>query len=104
MVGAQAVLPRRLRPFVSAPKISFDTARGGTVSSMELECTDQPGLLSQLAAAMADCHIRIHDAMIATLGDRAEDTFLLTDHLNRVLNEEQRTNLVIAINQRLKPL
>ena len=95
-------LPRRLRPFVSAPKINFDSARGGTVTSLELECTDRPGLLSQIAAALVDCDIRIHDAMIATFGDRVEDTFLVTDNLNRLLNVEMRDNLVIAINQRLE--
>jgi [protein-PII] uridylyltransferase len=95
-------LPRKLRPFVSAPKIRFDTARSGTVTSLELECTDRPGLLSQLAAAMVSCDIRIHDAMIATFGDRAEDTFLVTDRLNRLLNEDMQANLVIAINQRLE--
>ena len=57
-------MPRRLRPFVSPPKIRFDTARGGTVTSLDLECTDRPGLLSQLAGAMVACGIRIHDAKI----------------------------------------
>ena len=97
----QRKLPRRLRPFVSAPKIVFGTARSGTVTSLDLECTDRPGLLSQLASAMVDCDIRIHDAMIATFGDRVEDTFLVTDKLNRPLDEEMRSKLVIAINQRL---
>lgn len=94
-------LPRRLRPFVSVPKIGFGTARSGTVTSLDLECTDRPGLLSQLASAMVDCDIRIHDAMIATFGDRVEDTFLVTDKMNRPLDEEMRSKLVIAINQRL---
>jgi len=97
----QAKLPRRLRPFASKPKIRFNTARGGTVTALELECTDRPGLLSQLAWAMVTCDIRIHDAMIATFGERVEDTFLVTDRLNRPLNEELRADLVIAINQRL---
>jgi [protein-PII] uridylyltransferase len=98
----QRKLPRRLRPFLSASKIRFDTARSGTVTSLDLECTDRPGLLSQLAAAIVACDIRIHDAKIATFGDRAEDTFLVTDNLNRPLNETQRSQLVEAINQRLE--
>jgi [protein-PII] uridylyltransferase len=94
-------LPRKLRPFVSPPKINFDTARSGTVTSLDLECTDRPGLLSQLATAIVACDIRIHDAMIATFGDRVEDTFLLTDNQNRPLNDEMRETLMTAINQRL---
>jgi [protein-PII] uridylyltransferase len=94
-------LPRRLRPFVSASKIRFDTARSGSVTSMGIECTDRPGLLSQLTAAMVACDIRIHDAKIATFGDRAEDTFLITDNSNRPLDEAMRSKLLTEINQRL---
>jgi [protein-PII] uridylyltransferase len=94
-------MPRRLRPFVSAPEVRFTTARGGTVTSVEVECTDRPGLLSQLAAAMVDCGIRIHDAMIATFGDHVEDTFLVSDAEGRLLDEPLQAKLVAAINRHL---
>ena len=54
------------------------------------------------AAAMVTCDIRIHDAMITTLGDRAEDTFLVTDAQDCPLDEIMRGQLVKAINQRLE--
>jgi [protein-PII] uridylyltransferase len=94
-------LPRRLRPFTSAPEIRFSTARGGTVSSVQVHCSDRPGLLSQLAAAMVDCGIRIHDAMIATFGDRVEDTFLVSDRHDRLLDEDLQAELAAAINRHL---
>ena len=46
---------------------------------------------------MVACEIRIHDAMIATLGDRVEDTFLLTDADNQLLDDEAKTTLVDAM-------
>ncbi len=95
-------LPRRLRPFVTAPRLSFGTGRGGSVTSMEIECTDRPGLLSQLAAAMVSCDVRIHDSMIATLGDRVEDTFLVSDRQDRPLDEALRERLQQAIFERLE--
>jgi len=94
-------LPRRLRPFVSAPEIRSSTARGGTVSSVEVHCTDRPGLLSQLATAMVECGIQIHDAMIATFGDRVEDTFLVSDREERLLDEALQDRLAAAINRHL---
>ena len=94
-------LPRRLRPFVSVPEIRFTTARGGTVTSVEIECTDRPGLLSQLAAAMVECGIKIHDAMIATFGDRVEDTFLVSDPEDGLLDESLQAKLVASINRHL---
>lgn len=94
-------LPRRLRPFVTAPVVQFSTGRSGSVTSMELTCTDRPGLLSQLAAAMVACDVRIHDAMIATLGDRVEDTFLVSDRQDRPLDEALQSELKTAILERL---
>ncbi len=98
----QRQFPRRLRPFVSAPVVRFGTARSGTVTSINLECTDRPGLLSQLASALVACDVRIHDAKIATFGDHVEDTFLVTDKLNQPLGDEIRAKLVKAINKRLR--
>ena len=97
----QRKLPRRLRPFVSAPVIRFSTARRGSVTAMEVECTDRPGLLSQLAAAMVGCGVRLHDAMIATMGDRAEDTFLISDPDDRPLAEDLQQRLAATIRRRL---
>ena len=94
-------LPRRLRPFVSAPEVYFSTARGGTVTAVEVHCTDRPGLLSQLAAAMVECDLRIHDAMVATFGDRVEDTFLVSDREDRPLDEARRTQLIETIRKHL---
>ena len=57
-------MPRRLRPFMAPPEIDFRTARRGAVTEVEVECTDRPGLLSQLAAAMRRqrcAHSRRHD-------------------------------------------
>jgi [protein-PII] uridylyltransferase len=97
----QRRLPRRLRPFASKPEVRFGAARGGTVTSVEIECTDRPGVLSQLAAAMVECEIRIHDAMIATFGDRVEDTFLVSDTNDRLLDAAMQAKLVDAIHRRL---
>ncbi len=95
-------MPRRLRPFLSAPVISYRKARVGEVTEMEIECTDRPGLLSQLAAAMVGCGVRIHDAMIATFGDRVEDVFLVTDRDDRPLPPELQQQLTAAIEVRLQ--
>ena len=90
-------MPRRLRPFVTPPDIQFREARGGRVTELELGCTDQPGLLSKLSAAMRKSEVNIHDAMIATLGDRVEDTFYLTCRDNQPLDDEAKETLAAAI-------
>jgi [protein-PII] uridylyltransferase len=98
----QRPLPRRLRHFVIEPQLHFDTGRGGTVTELEVICSDRPGILSQLAAALVACEINIHDAMIATFGERVEDTFLITDSAQGLLDERQQQQLAAAIREKLE--
>ena len=72
-------MPRRLRHFDSEPEVRFtkDPDRGGTV--LHLHCNDQPGLLSRIAAAIFKQGVQVHNARIATFGERVEDTFLISD-------------------------
>jgi len=95
-------MPRRLRPFVTRPEIHFRTGRDGRVTELEIGCTDQPGLLSKLTAAMLHSRVNIHDALIATLGDRVEDTFYLTGRDNRPLEPAAQEELAAAIRDILE--
>ena len=68
---------------------------------MDLGCSDRPGLLSHISAAMVACGIRIHDARIATLGDRVEDAFILSDKQNAPLSRKLRTELLETLKETL---
>jgi [protein-PII] uridylyltransferase len=94
-------LPRRLRPFKSTAKISFSAAHGGDKTLMDLGCSDRPGLLSNISAAMLECDVRIHDARIATLGDRVEDAFILSDRNDAPLSRKTRTKLLRTLTEKL---
>ena len=45
---------------------------------MSIVAADRPGLLYSIALILARHGIALHTAKIATLGERAEDTFLLS--------------------------
>ena len=94
-------LPRRLRPFKSTARIRFSAAHGGEKTLMDLACSDRPGLLSHISAAMVACGVRIHDARIATLGDRVEDAFILSDKQNAPLSRNIRTELLRTLKDTL---
>jgi len=94
-------LPRRLRPFKSTARIRFSAAHGGEKTLMDLGCSDRPGLLSNISAAMVACDVRIHDARIATLGDRVEDAFILSDEQNAPLSRKLRTELLQTLKETL---
>ena len=50
---------------------------------------------------MVACGIRIHDARIATMGDRVEDAFILSDKQNAPLSRKIRTELLKTLTETL---
>jgi [protein-PII] uridylyltransferase len=94
-------LPRRLRHFTTPPEIRFsdDPDQAGTV--LHLRCTDQPGLLSRVAAAIFRQDVQVHNARIATFGERVEDTFLVSDARHRPLTTQAMDALAGAIRTHL---
>jgi [protein-PII] uridylyltransferase len=95
-------LPRRLRPFKSAPEIHFSAAQGGEKTLMDLACSDRPGLLSDISGVLVACGIRIHDSKITTMGDRVEDAFILSDKHNEPLDRDTRALLLDALTKKLR--
>jgi [protein-PII] uridylyltransferase len=94
-------MPRRLRHFTTPPEIHFsdDPDQAGTV--LHLRCTDQPGLLSRVAAAIYRQDVQVHSARIATFGERVEDTFLVSDTMHRPLSTDCMEALAGAIRKHL---
>jgi [protein-PII] uridylyltransferase len=98
----QRKMPRRLRHFSAAPQIAFsvDPDEAGTV--LQLRCNDQPGLLSRVAAAIYTQNVQVHNARIATFGERVEDTFLISDAGHNPLTDEAKDALGASIRQHLE--
>jgi [protein-PII] uridylyltransferase len=92
---------RQLRHFQMTPRIGFHAAGGRT--QLALVCTDRPGLLAAVAQAMVEAQVRVHDARIATFGERVEDFFQLTDRSDAPLDEAQQERLRQALLARLGP-
>ena len=95
-------LPRRLRHFTSPPVVRFadDPDKAGTV--LRLECNDQPGLLSRVAAAIYSQNVQVHNARIATFGERVEDTFLVSDSDHQPLTPAAMEGLAKAVRDHLE--
>ena len=88
--------PRHLRHFRIAPQVDFaDGEHGRTLLS--LVCTDRPGLLADVTRVLRECGLRVHDARIATFGERAEDMFQISDEHDRPLHDHQRQALRDAL-------
>ena len=98
----QRKMPRRLRHFTATPEVRFtpDPDQAGTV--LQLRCNDQPGLLSRVAAAIYRQNVQVHNARIATFGERVEDTFLISDTEHQPLTEDAMDALGESIRQHLE--
>jgi len=77
---------RRLKHFHVPTRIEFRRDPSTSHTQLALVCSDRPGLLATVAQTLRERRVRVHDARIATFGERVEDFFLLSDEYNRALN------------------
>ncbi|MEO6749592.1 MAG: ACT domain-containing protein, partial [Casimicrobiaceae bacterium] len=70
-------LSRRLKHFPLTPEIQIFADDKGLHYILEVVAGDRPGLLAQIAWLLAQANVNVVSAKINTLGDRAEDVFLL---------------------------
>jgi [protein-PII] uridylyltransferase len=98
---ARRTAPRHLRHFRIAPKAQFADSADGRRSVLSLVCTDRPGLLADVAQVLRAHRVRVHDARIATFGERAEDVFRITDEQDRPLPAEAKQELHDALVARI---
>ena len=73
-------LPRtRAEAFDIVPNALVDNKASNRFTVVEVNARDRPALLNQLANALFQSKVTIHSAHVATYGERAVDTFYITD-------------------------
>ncbi len=75
---ARGRLSRQVKHFPITPEVSVRPDEAGRHYILSLTAADRPGLLFDVAEVLASHGIRLHTARIDTLGERVEDTFLLS--------------------------
>jgi [protein-PII] uridylyltransferase len=68
---------RHLRHFPLSPEVQISPDDKGTHFILEIVAGDRAGLLARIAYTLAHAGINVVSAKINTLGERAEDTFLI---------------------------
>ncbi|MDQ3186282.1 MAG: [protein-PII] uridylyltransferase, partial [Pseudomonadota bacterium] len=91
----QGRLSRHLKHFPITPEVDIEPDERGAYHVLSIVAGDQPGLLSRIAQVLVGFGVNVHSARINTLGERAEDTFLVT---GKILNE---TRTVIHLETEL---
>ncbi|MEN9358203.1 MAG: hypothetical protein RL695_2374 [Pseudomonadota bacterium] len=92
-VPAKGRLSRQLRHFPITPEVLIHPDGKGQYHVMSVVAADRPGLLYSIALTLSRYEIDLHTAKIATLGERVEDTFLISGenlaHTAKLLQMEQ---------------
>ena len=89
--------PRQIRMFPTQPVASFTTDERNQRTVIELVAADHPGLLSMVGNLFRDYGIKIQTAKIATVGERAEDVFYVTDADHQPLSADTCHDLQAAL-------
>jgi len=69
---------RRVKHFPIAPEVRVVPDEKGQYHSLSVTAGDRPGLLYAIALVLSRYGVSLHTAKIATLGERAEDVFVVS--------------------------
>ncbi|EKE84853.1 [protein-PII] uridylyltransferase [Idiomarina xiamenensis] len=93
----QRRLSRRMRNFSVKTRVKFLTSRHQGRTAFELVTLDRPGLVAKLAAVLQQSDVTLLAAKITTIGEQAEDLFIVTSAQQRALTDEQQQHLQAQI-------
>ncbi|MBC2667085.1 [protein-PII] uridylyltransferase [Novosphingobium flavum] len=93
-LAARPLARPRAEAFAVAPRVEFDNKASNRFTVVEINARDRPALLNRLARALFEARLIVHSAHIATYGERAADTFYVTDLLGEKIDQPARLKQV----------
>lgn len=85
----QRRVPRQLKHFAFPPQVTIHNDMQRPQTIIEVIAPDRPGLLARIGQLFLDFDLSLQNAKIATLGERVEDVFFVTNADNEPLSDPQ---------------
>ncbi|WP_415845377.1 [protein-PII] uridylyltransferase [Stutzerimonas zhaodongensis] len=85
----QKRVPRQLKHFAFPPQVTIHNDMQRPQTIIEVIAPDRPGLLARIGQLFLDFDLSVQNAKIATLGERVEDVFFVTNADNEPLSDPQ---------------
>ncbi|WP_164115215.1 [protein-PII] uridylyltransferase [Sphingorhabdus sp. Alg239-R122] len=89
-LDARPLAHPRSEAFHISPMAIIDNEASNRFTVIEVNAHDRPALLSRLARTLFDLKLIVHSAHISTYGERAVDTFYVTDLLGAKIESKAR--------------
>jgi len=87
---SQQRTPRAQKHFSVPTVINFSEDNSNNRTIITITSSDTAGLLQQISQAFVDSNISVHNAKIATMGEKAEDLFYITDTNNQPISDQKQ--------------
>ena len=81
--------PRQLKHFAFPTEVTFSNDMINQRTVMEVVTPDRPGLLARIGQVLLKHNLSLINARIATLGERVEDVFFITDTEGQPLSDAE---------------
>lgn len=94
-------ISRKIKQFTIKPKVEFLRSTSKINTTVEITALDTSGLLVQIGLIFKQCQLSIHSAKITTIGEKAEDMFVLSNSDNEALTQAQKDALTEILDQKL---
>ena len=91
---AKPLVRARAEAFAIEPNVLIDNNASNRFTVIEINARDRPALLCHLAYALFQSKVTIHSAHVATYGERAVDTFYLTDLIGDKIESGSRLRTI----------
>ncbi len=84
----------RAKAFDVRPRVIVDNKASNRFTVVEVNARDRPALLNRLARALFDSQLMVHSAHVTAYGERAADTFYVTDLLGEKVEATERITAI----------
>jgi [protein-PII] uridylyltransferase len=93
-------MSRRMKQLDVTTKVRFYPSQTN-VTLVELEALDAPGLLANISEQFIALNFKLHQAKISTIGERAEDLFIISNEHDLPLTQDEQVLLKKRLSEAL---
>ena len=92
---------KRFKGFNIKPQVIIRPHGRKDRTLIEIQAVDIPGLLTKIANVFQKTKLHIHAARITTVGERAEDFFVVSDEKYQALDADMQAKVSQALSENL---